>query len=78
MNSQGSIQLSEILDPSPPADKPAFPEALQIDQTEDRFNYRPRINDKYIRSFEVVVVNSVFVKRAEQSRQASQKTRLFT
>ncbi len=73
MNSQGSVQLSQVFDPSPAADKQAFSEALQINQAKDRFACGSSIRNQNIRGFEIIVVNAIFVKRAEQLRQAFQK-----
>jgi hypothetical protein len=71
VNSQGSVQLSQVFDPSPAADKKAFSEALQINQAKDRFARGSSIGNQNIRGFEIIVVNPIFVKRPQQMRQAS-------
>ena len=73
MNSQGSVQLSQVFDPAPAADKQAFSKALQIDQAKNRFACGFSIGHQNIRGFEIIVVNPIFVKRPEQLRQPFQE-----
>jgi hypothetical protein len=72
MTSQCSINLSQILDPTPLADLEAFFDALQVYQAENFFTCGSSIESKNIRCLEIIVVNSALVKRLEQACQRSQ------
>ena len=70
--SQGSVYLSQILDPAPLAQIKTFSDALQVYQAVHFFGCRSFITSENIGCFEIVVVNSFFVKGFEQACQCSQ------
>jgi hypothetical protein len=63
--SQSPIELSQILDSSTLADVKTLSETLQVDQAEHDFSRRSFIENENIRCFEVIVIDSLFMKRLE-------------
>jgi hypothetical protein len=63
--SQSPIELSQILNSSTLADVKTLSETLQVDQAEHDFSRRSFIENENIRCFEVIVIDSLFMKRLE-------------
>ena len=74
MIAQGSIDLSQILDPAPPAEIVTLSHALKVYQVQDLFCCRSFIKRENIGCFQVIVLNFSLVQGLEQACQLCRHT----